>query len=309
MSLLLVSATLALGTAVPWAAEPGNPHHQALAVTAASLLPPSERALLLAHEEALRNGAAYPDFGMDAWKHREDPTDPEWGGAVEATLSAYESAVLAFREDRMEDAAYDLGLMSHFVLDLSQPMHSGGGWDAIANDWHSSYEEDAQVHERSLRLGAVLREAPALRAPDVVAREVNERAHAAWPALEDALAASDGAWSADVRAITEDMLTVGLRGAADLMHSAMVEGGVAPESAAAPVPDSRAPGAPVAVPIPPGREGADASEALTPTQPLESVDDEAESSSAAAWAVAGAALTVVLLAASLARKRPRDEER
>lgn len=225
--LLLAAALLAaaafLPTADAWAGEPHAPHHAELAVQAAALLPPEERALIMAHQDAFRQGANDPDRVVDPYYHREDSADPEWGGAAEMAEESYRKAVAALRAGDAEEAAYQLGFMSHFLLDLSQPMHAGG-WDAIANEWHSEYEEAAHAHADELRLD-VRTHTPTPRAPQDAALQVVHASSARWPALERALEATgDGEpWSDEVARQTEDALEVGVIATADVMHAAFLE--------------------------------------------------------------------------------------
>lgn len=222
---------LALPPATPWAAEEHAPHHADLAIAAARLLPAHERALVMQHEEAFRRGANEPDLVTNPVDHRYDPGDPSWGNAPTAARHAHDKAVEALRDGNAEQAAYWLGFMTHFVLDVAQPMHSGGGWDAIANEWHADYEDAAFAHASEVDL-PTRHTVSAERAPEDVVVETAKEAGALWATLRAGLDATRGEpWSDEVARLTAQALAIGIPAAAEAMHGAFVAADFAATSA------------------------------------------------------------------------------
>lgn len=223
---------LALPPATPWAAEEHAPHHADLAMAAARLLPYAERVLVMEHEGAFRRGANDPDHLTNPVDHRYDPAEPSWGNAPAAARDAHDKAVNALREGDAEQAAYWLGFMTHFVLDVSQPMHSGGGWDAIANEWHSDYEDAAHAHadEFALPTRHALSDE---RAPEGIVVGTAEEAGALWGSLRAALDETEGEpWSAEVARVTNEAVGIGVPAAADAVHGVFLAADFAATSAA-----------------------------------------------------------------------------
>lgn len=218
----LLASLLVAPAASAWIGERESPHHARLAREAALLLPPPMRDAILAEENALARGANEPDTSVDPYFHRFDPSDPEWGGAVGAADDAYAKAVDALRAGKAREAAYWLGSMSHFILDVAQPMHSGGD-EAIGHRHHAEYEEAA--FERAGELDVAVT-APVVDRPGELAGWWSaQRGAARWPALEAALDRADGPWSDEVARVTEDALADGLLAAAGAMSSAFAEAG------------------------------------------------------------------------------------
>lgn len=209
--LLLVAA----GPAAAWASEPDQPHHQGLAEEAARRLPPAERDLLAAHLDELRAGAREPDVSMDPWYHTYRPSDGE-GGAVQGTEESAERVRALLAGDDVAGAARELGILSHFILDVAQPMHAGPD-DAIANPHHHAYETAAYVNRADLDLAT---SAPTMRADvEAVVLEVAEAGSTAYAPLAEALAAGEGNWTAEVANATEVPLRLGLQRVVDVFHT------------------------------------------------------------------------------------------
>lgn len=225
---LLAITTMLLVAAQPpalaWAGDPPAPHHADLAEQAAARLPAWQRDWIAAHRDAFRAGALAPDVDVDPFFHRYDPAHPDWGGAATAAADAHAAAALALREGRAEDAAFRLGFLTHFPLDVAQPMHSGGE-RAIASRWHVEYEDTAWARAATLDLaaGPVARGEP--RALTIAAAQAGA-AH--WPALDDALRRANASWSEEIAQITDGTLGAGLAHASGALYQAFVDAGATP---------------------------------------------------------------------------------
>lgn len=81
--------------------------------------------LLVMHEDLLK-GAKAPDAEFKDFKnHVLHIEEGEWGGARDAALEWYGKSVMALKEQKWSDAAYALGVMSHYYADPIQPFHTG----------------------------------------------------------------------------------------------------------------------------------------------------------------------------------------
>lgn len=219
----LLAATLA-PPAQAWVAGPDKPHHADLAVMAAERLPEPERSFLLRNVERFREGALDPDGVTDpdaqihTFYHAYEPSDGGGGGVYRVRLSLRE-AVVALRDGAPEgDVAYQMGILTHFVLDLSVPFHTGK--DSYDNLWHEPYEHTAYDRQGEVQL-------PPARPPREVedaeeyAVDLAERSAELVVPLVEALDATGGeAWSPEVARITAQAQAMGIEATADLLHTA-----------------------------------------------------------------------------------------
>lgn len=222
----LLLATLACSpTAQAWVAGPDRPHHADLAVLAAQRLPEAERALIFRNLDSFRAGALDPDGVTDPSKnintffHAYEAKDGGGGGVYRVRLSLYHAAT-AIRDGAPErDIAYQLGVLTHFTMDLSMPFHTGD--DDYDNRWHESTERLAYDHRADLRIV----EGPAPREvedPEARAVALAEESAAMAEALIAGLDASEGAWTPDTARILGEAASLGVAATADYLHTAFV---------------------------------------------------------------------------------------
>lgn len=83
------------------------------------------KALLLKHHQKLLKGAKAPDNKFKDFKnHVLHVEEGEWGGARDAAMEWYGHAVDALRSEKWGDAAYALGVLTHYYADPIQPFHT-----------------------------------------------------------------------------------------------------------------------------------------------------------------------------------------
>lgn len=81
--------------------------------------------LLLRHHEKLLKGAKAPDAEFkDFQNHVLHVQEGEWGGARDAAMLWYGKAVEALRAEKWGNAAYALGVLTHYYADPIQPFHT-----------------------------------------------------------------------------------------------------------------------------------------------------------------------------------------
>ena len=79
------------------------------------------------------------DHASGTWWHVWDEWGETWGGAPEAVRVWFGRAQRRLAAGRKCSASRALGIMSHFVADVAQPMHTDGSLDA-EDRVHSAYE-------------------------------------------------------------------------------------------------------------------------------------------------------------------------
>ncbi len=104
--------------------------HHFIAFDALSLLEGEEaegwKSLMLVHHEHLLKGAKAPDDTFKDFKnHVLHVGEGEWGGARAKAAEWYAVAVDLLRRKRWSEAAWALGVLSHYYADPIQPFHTG----------------------------------------------------------------------------------------------------------------------------------------------------------------------------------------
>lgn len=104
--------------------------HHFIAFDALSLIEGEDgeawKSLFLVHHEHLLEGAKAPDAKFKDFKnHVLHVTEGEWGGARAKATEWYAKAVDLLARKRWSEAAYALGVLSHYYADPIQPFHTG----------------------------------------------------------------------------------------------------------------------------------------------------------------------------------------
>ncbi len=82
--------------------------------------------MLLQYNSDYLEGAKAPDAKFkDFRNHVLHVQEGEWGGARDAAMDWYGRSVEALREKDWKDAAFCLGVLSHYYADVCQPFHTG----------------------------------------------------------------------------------------------------------------------------------------------------------------------------------------
>ncbi|WP_430401983.1 DUF4332 domain-containing protein [Hyphomonas sp.] len=84
------------------------------------------KSLLLVHHEHLLKGAKAPDKTFrDFQNHVLHISEGEWGGARDKATEWYARSVELLAKKKWSEAAYALGVLSHYYADPLQPFHTG----------------------------------------------------------------------------------------------------------------------------------------------------------------------------------------
>lgn len=87
------------------------------------------------------------DHASGTWWHVYDRWGDEYGGADEATAVWFRRTKGRLEAGRERAASRALGVMSHFIADVANPMHTDQ--DDKEEDIHSPYEDDVDERIRS----------------------------------------------------------------------------------------------------------------------------------------------------------------
>lgn len=217
--------------------------HHFIAFDALSLIegPEAEgwKSLMLVHHEHLLKGAKAPDDTFKDFKnHVLHVGEGEWGGARGKAAEWYAVAVDLLRRKRWSDAAWALGVLSHYYADPIQPFHTGQteaeGVIHRAVEWSiakSRPEIDARIAEQGY---------PEVRVPEGLGfvsdmvREGALRAHAHYFTFIDhydlkaGVADPPSGLDETMRAVLTDLIAYATAGFAAILTRAIEEAAVSP---------------------------------------------------------------------------------
>ena len=119
----------------------GTHHKLALDGVARLTVPAADawQRVFLKHHEAMLTGAKAPDDTFkDFTNHVLHPRDNWWGGAPKKARSWYDELVAALTQQDWPRAAYNAGVLSHYLTDPLQPFHTGQ--TEAENSIHRAFE-------------------------------------------------------------------------------------------------------------------------------------------------------------------------
>jgi|GEM_PF-6162959 hypothetical protein len=136
---LLVCLCLLPALAFAWT---GDGHKQAAILAAQRMTGPIGE-LLRKEEAALLRGSVAPDREFrDFLNHVYHPRD-HYGGGMDACLVQLSKVQkLMSQKAKPSQIAFEMGVLSHYVADLHNPLHTSGG-DPGESKYHSTYEQAA----------------------------------------------------------------------------------------------------------------------------------------------------------------------
>ncbi|MDX2235600.1 MAG: DUF4332 domain-containing protein [Hyphomonadaceae bacterium] len=105
----------------------GSHHRIALDALRRLAMPDAEawRKLFIANADVYMKGAKAPDdVFRDSQNHVLHVRDNYWGGAVETAEAWYEKLLTMLRAQNWPEAVYAAGVLSHYVCDPMQPLHT-----------------------------------------------------------------------------------------------------------------------------------------------------------------------------------------
>lgn len=138
---LLILVCLCLLPALTFAWT-GDSHKQA-AKLAAQRMTGSVGELLRQEQAAMLRGAVAPDQEFrDFLNHVYHPQD-KYGGGLDTCIAQLDKVQKLVRQKvKPSEIAFEMGVLSHYVADLHDPLHTSSG-DSGESKYHSAYEQAA----------------------------------------------------------------------------------------------------------------------------------------------------------------------
>lgn len=216
--LLLILGCLPFSPAAGWSFHT----HRKICSDALNRLPPALFARFSPHKDRMLQGATDPDTVIkDFTSHVYHP-----GGLTQDAESRvkglWNDLITRLREGRDEEAAYTMGLLSHYIADFNQPLHTAGAAeDAYESEYHSAFEKEVQGQLSKIPIGEI-RPDPVT---DPVARlePIARAAHAHYAAIGTAYRRGNRFF--DVRPIVERQLTAAVQQTIDYWLGALQAAG------------------------------------------------------------------------------------
>lgn len=217
--------------------------HHFIAFDALSLLEGEEaegwKSLMLVHHEHLLKGAKAPDDTFKDFKnHVLHVGEGEWGGARAKAAEWYAVSVDLLRRKRWSEAAWALGVLSHYYADPIQPFHTGQteaeGVIHRAVEWSiakSRPEIDARIAEQGY---PEIEIPPGLGFVSDMVREGAQRSHAYYDIFIDhydidaGVADPPAGLDETMRAAIVELVAYATAGFAAIMSRAIEEAAVSP---------------------------------------------------------------------------------
>jgi hypothetical protein len=121
----------------------GNSHSQAAGL-AAERMSGTLGQILRTQREALLRGAVAPDREFhDFLNHVYHPKNRYGGGLKTCAAQLARVQSLVRKKARQSEIAFEMGVLSHYVSDLHNPLHTSGD-DPREDKYHSAYEQAAE---------------------------------------------------------------------------------------------------------------------------------------------------------------------
>lgn len=217
--------------------------HHFIAFDALSLLEGEEaegwKSLMLVHHEHLLKGAKAPDDTFKDFKnHVLHVGEGEWGGARAKAAEWYAVSVDLLRRKRWSEAAWALGVLSHYYADPIQPFHTGQteaeGVIHRAVEWSiakSRPEIDARIAEQGY---PEIEIPPGLGFVSDMVREGAQRSHAYYDIFIDhydidaGVADPPAGLDETMRSAIVELVAYATAGFAAIMSRAIEEAAVSP---------------------------------------------------------------------------------
>lgn len=128
--------------------------HRKITSDAVRLMPESFRKEFSGHKSHFLKGSTDPDTMIKDFANHAYHPDGSHVDGLYRVIALYNKAVELIRSKESPDKiAYLLGLLSHYVADLNQPLHTAGSErDADESEYHSKFERDLNPHLKNLKL-------------------------------------------------------------------------------------------------------------------------------------------------------------
>ncbi len=217
---LCLALIFCCGTAGAWSYHT----HRKLTADAVRLMPDAFRNQFAGHKASFLKGSTDPDTLIkDFTNHVYHPDGSMVDGLYRIKDLFNTTAGLIRNQSEPEKIAYMLGLMSHYIADLNQPLHTAGSErNPDESEYHIRYERDLNKELRNLQLPEV-----SYRPVTDVDQRVKEMAgiaHREYDAIDRAYRGG-GQGLPDVMEMSRRQLTAATGNIIDFWLGVFIEGG------------------------------------------------------------------------------------
>ncbi len=147
---LCLAFTVCCSTAGAWSYH----SHRKLTADAVRLMPEGFRDQFSGQKASFLKGSTDPDTLIKDFTNHVYHTDGSMVDGLYRIQDIFKTAVELIRSNAEPDKiAYMLGLMSHYIADLNQPLHTAGSdRNPDESEFHTRYERDLNSYLRDLEL-------------------------------------------------------------------------------------------------------------------------------------------------------------
>lgn len=126
--------------------------HRKITADSVRLMPESFKSRFKLQKNSFLKGSTDPDMLIKDFTNHVYYPDGSHSSGMYRIKALYDNAVTLISKNQSEEQiAYVLGLMSHYIADLNQPLHTAGKKrDPNEGDYHSKYETDVNKHLKNL---------------------------------------------------------------------------------------------------------------------------------------------------------------
>lgn len=131
--------------------------HRKITADAVRLMPESFRKEFSGHKSHFLKGSTDPDTLIKDFANHAYHPDGSHSDGMYRIMALFDKAVELIRTREAPDKiAYILGLASHYIADLNQPLHTAGSErDPGESEYHTRYERDLNSHLKDLQLPSI----------------------------------------------------------------------------------------------------------------------------------------------------------
>jgi DNA uptake protein ComE-like DNA-binding protein len=128
--------------------------HRKITADAVRLMPEGFKTRFAKQKKSFLKGSTDPDILIKDFSNHVFHVDGSRTDGLYRIQALYNKAVELLRNNETDEKiAYVLGLMSHYIADLNQPLHTAGkARDPEEDSYHSKYESDVNRHLKNLQL-------------------------------------------------------------------------------------------------------------------------------------------------------------
>ncbi len=151
---LCLTLTVCCSTAGAWSYHT----HRKLTADAVRLMPEAFRNEFSGQKASFLKGSTDPDTLIKDFTNHVYHPDGSMVDGLYRIQDLFKTAVELIRNNTDPDkTAYILGLMSHYIADLNQPLHTAGSErNPDESEFHTRYERDLNSHLRDLELPQII---------------------------------------------------------------------------------------------------------------------------------------------------------